>query len=162
MTKRRTHGMSDTKIYAVWGAIKKRCTNKRDPSYKNYGERGISMCDEWSNSFMSFYGYVGKSPGVGYSLDRIDNDGNYEPGNVRWATRGEQNRNSRRNRMITFNGNTMCMAESARLAGMHPSALRSRLRMGWSAKDALTLPVGAQVRKNDGRFASKRSPDSEQ
>ena len=82
----------------IWQAMKQRCNNPKSKDYKNYGGRGITVCEEWSNSFESFYSYVSVLPHYGeegFSLDRINNDGNYEPGNVRWATRKEQNCNRR-------------------------------------------------------------------
>lgn len=91
-----THGATHSKIYKVWKNAKQRCFNKNNHSYKNYGGRGITVCDEWKNDFQAFYDYVSKLPHfgeVGYSLDRINNDGNYEPNNVRWATAYEQTHN---------------------------------------------------------------------
>lgn len=96
---RRTHNQSKSLIYDVWGSMKRRCFSINSKAYKNYGGRGITVCEEWKNNFQSFYDYVSKLPHYGekgYSLDRINNDGNYEPGNVRWATRSEQNLNRRK------------------------------------------------------------------
>lgn len=93
--------MADTLAYKRWKSIKQRCTNPKNPSYKNYGGRGITMCAEWAASFERFFADVGECPGPGLSLDRIDNDGNYEPGNVRWATNSEQMRNRRPLRRVT-------------------------------------------------------------
>ena len=93
------HGKSHSKIHYIWNAMKKRCFNSNCKSFPNYGGRGITVCDEWKDSFQSFYDYVSKLQHFGeegYSLDRINNDGNYEPENVRWATRLEQARNKRR------------------------------------------------------------------
>lgn len=98
-SNRKTHGMSRTKIHYVWQAMKKRCGNINSDNYSNYGGRGITVCDEWKNSFESFYDYVSNLPHFseeGYSLDRINNDGNYEPGNVKWSTQLEQRNNQRR------------------------------------------------------------------
>lgn len=91
----RTHGMAKTLPHKCWVSIKQRCFNPANPSYRNYGGRGITMCDEWAASFEAFYAYVGDCPGPGLSLDRINNDGNYEPGNVRWANGSTQMLNRR-------------------------------------------------------------------
>lgn len=94
----KTHGMSQSPIYRKWHDMKTRCYYSGNISYKNYGGRGITVCEEWRNSFQAFYDYVSQLPHYGepgYSLDRIDNDGNYEPGNVRWATKLMQMNNRR-------------------------------------------------------------------
>lgn len=98
---RTKHHMSNEKIYSVWQGMRKRCFSKYNKNYEDYGGRGITVCDEWNNSFQSFYDYVSKLAHFGeegYSLDRINNDGNYEPGNVRWATQKEQVNNARKRR----------------------------------------------------------------
>lgn len=92
-------GMSRTHIYYIWTAMKQRCFNPKCKSYKNYGGRGIKVCDEWLNDFQAFYDYVSQLPHFeekGYTLDRINNDGNYEPDNVKWSTKLEQRHNQRR------------------------------------------------------------------
>ena len=96
---KKSHGMSETKVYAAWLSIKKRCKNKTYHGYKNYGGRGIHVCSEWDNSFESFYEHIGDPPKPEhlYSVDRIDVNNNYQPGNVRWATVMEQAQNKRRN-----------------------------------------------------------------
>lgn len=93
------HGLCYTSVAHTWYGMRQRCSNNRNPAFKNYGARGISVCPEWEDSFETFYAYVSTLPHFGEkgrSLDRIDNDGNYEPGNVRWATPKEQSMNRRK------------------------------------------------------------------
>ena len=100
-SRRTTHGMRNTKAYSTWAGIKNRCFNAHTERYKDYGGRGITMCDEWKNNFKSFFDYVSKLPHCfeeGYSIDRIDNDGNYEPENIKFSTAAEQNKNQRRSK----------------------------------------------------------------
>lgn len=91
-----THEMSTTAEYRAWQAMKQRCLNANNPSFRDYGARGISICEAWLESFEAFIDDVGRRPSRKHSLHRIDNDGNYEPGNVEWATRKEQAANRRR------------------------------------------------------------------
>lgn len=89
------HGMTKTPEHKAWRQIKTRCNTLDNPRYSSWGGRGIKMCSEWENNFEAFFAYVGPRPSPGHSIDRIDNDGHYEPGNVRWATRTQQNQNRR-------------------------------------------------------------------
>lgn len=94
LTVNRTHGLAKTPTYNAWIAAKNRCFNEKNKRYHRYGGRGITMCREWVHDFPAFYAHVGTRPHSKLTLDRIDNDGNYEPGNVRWATRSQQRINS--------------------------------------------------------------------
>jgi len=89
------HGLRESPEYETWCGMKKRCYNKNEHQYNDYGGRGIRVCDEWLHDFLAFYEYIGKRPDGDYSIDKINNDGNYEPGNVRWATRHQQIINQR-------------------------------------------------------------------
>lgn len=140
------HGMTGTPEYQAWRNMITRTTNRRDPGYARYGERGIRVCAEWSKSFSAFYAHVGERPAPGYSLDRIDNGRGYEPGNVRWATRRKQQQNLRSNLNITHGGKTLCLREWSRLSGVPKETIRSRILRGWAVEKALTptcdLPPG--------------------
>jgi len=137
-----THGHrkrgNTTSTYECWKAAKSRCENPNDKQYKNYGGRGIKFCERWGE-FENFLADMGECP-PGLTLDRINNDGNYEPGNCRWATWKEQARNTRRNRLITFRGETKCVAEWAEVVGLNTYTLWSRLKVGWSVERALLTP----------------------
>lgn len=96
--RKNTTNNSGKPEYAIWKSAKQRCTNKKNQSYKRYGGRGIQMCGRWVNSFINFYKDMGKRPSRKYSLERMNNDGNYEPSNCKWATSTEQNNNKSNNR----------------------------------------------------------------
>lgn len=108
--------MKRKKIYDVWRQMIKRCYRKENSNYKWYGERGITVCDEWKNSFQAFYDWaMANGYKEGLTLDRIDNDGNYEPANCRWATNDEQARNTRKNVFYAVNGEIHTLSEWARI-----------------------------------------------
>jgi len=125
-------------VYTAWIEMKRRCFAKKRPSFKDYGGRGIHVHPPWVNSFLAFYRYIGPHPGPGFSLERKKNDQGYEPGNVMWATKKEQARNQRSNRLLTFEGKTQCVAAWAEQIGCSPEALHQRLVRGWSVERALT------------------------
>lgn len=131
------HGKSGTRVYKAWLSVLDRCDNDRSG---NYGARGISVCDRW-RVFEAFYADMGEPPSDGHSLDRIDNDGNYEPSNCRWATRSQQGRNKRSNTLLTQDGQTRPLVEWAEMAGLKESTICHRLKHGWSVERAVTEPV---------------------
>lgn len=146
------HGMFDKPIYNVWVHITQRCTNPKNKSYKNYGGRGITVCDEWLNSFESFYGYVSSLPDYGkegYTIDRINNDGHYEIGNVKWSTATEQARNTRHNRLLTFNGKTQCVTAWEDEMGLNRHQIYWRLHKGWSADKAISTPSRKKAKRKN-------------
>ncbi len=140
---RATHGCNRrgrrTSEYATWAVMLQRCNNPRNKKFPRYGARGITVCERWQ-SFSNFLADMGPRPTTGHSLDRIDNNGNYEPGNCRWATRSEQQRNTSTNHSVTFQGETLCLTAWAERTGISFSALKCRFRNGWSAEKALTTP----------------------
>lgn len=128
------------RMRTTWNNIISRCRRPLNPHYKNYGGRGIGICDEWAGSFPSFCAYMGPRPTTKHTVERINNDGNYEPGNVRWATRREQARNTRMARLFTFNGETLAIGEWADRYGLHRPTLKHRLDSGWDVGKAITTP----------------------
>ena len=134
----RKHGMRYTREYGIWTDMKSRCLNKNRSKYKSYGARGIEICKRWMK-FENFYKDMGKAP-EGKSLDRIDNNGNYEPSNCRWATRIQQANNTRRNHFLTYNGKTMTIAQWTDEVGITYMVLWSRInKYGWSIEKALSV-----------------------
>ena len=124
-----THGESYAPEYRSWQDMIQRCHNPRSQKWCDYGGRGIRVCERWRQSYRAFLEDMGHRPSPNHSLDRYpDNNGNYEPGNVRWATRKQQSQNTRVNRFITINDVTYCHAEWARRLGMSDCALRYRLK----------------------------------
>ena len=140
---RATHRASKTREYNVWVKVKQRCLNAQCRDYQYYGGRGIRVCDRWRDSFEAFLGDMGHRPSEAHSLDRINNDGHYEPGNVRWATRSEQMRNSRRANLITFNGETHPLGVWAKRVGVTHQTLSMRLHHGWPIERA----IGEEIAK---------------
>lgn len=126
-----------TSLYYCWQDMKKRCLWKKCPSYPNYGGRGIAVCNQWKHSFSQFIEDMG-IPQKGLTLERIDNNGDYEPKNCRWATHLEQHRNTRANHLITFNGETRCVSEWEEHLGLSVGCLWHRFQRGWSLDKALT------------------------
>lgn len=131
------------KTKQCWCDMKQRCLNERHAQFKNYGGRGIRICDAWLESFDAFLRDVGVKPN-GLTLDRIDNDGNYEPGNVRWATRAEQRSNQRGIHTIMVDGEALPLDIAARRLGIHRATLQTRLRLGWTVGAAISRPVQPQ------------------
>ena len=136
-----THGATRSKLYNVWASVINRCTNPNFNDYRNYGGRGIQMCERWRTSFANFAADMGGCP-KGMSIDRIDNNGHYEPGNCRWATRKEQARNMRKNRLLTLNGVTRCVAEWVEITGLPHKVITYRHKKGWSDEKTLTTGMG--------------------
>lgn len=128
--------------YGTWAKMIERCERPANRAYPNYGGRGIKVYAGWRHDFAAFFEYVGPRPSPAHTLDRIENDGHYEPGNVRWATRTEQNQNRRSTRHLSLNGETACIAEWSRRTGISSTTLLMRIDdLGWPVDRALTTPV---------------------
>jgi len=124
-----THGRSRSDLHRIWSAMKARCSNPANKRWASYGGRGIRVCDEWRSSFPAFAAHVGTKP-AGMTLDRIDNDGHYEPGNVRWATYSQQARNTRRSAVVELNGERMPLVAAVERLGVKYDSLQASLRKG--------------------------------
>lgn len=131
-----THGLSNSSEYRVWQGIKKRCYNPTHQYYHNYGGRGITMCDEWKNSFEAFYKDMGPRPSLEYTIEREDSDLGYYKGNCRWATRLEQGNNTRRNVYYEFDGERKTLSAWCRELNLNYKAMHYQLSSGKSFEDA--------------------------
>lgn len=141
------HGDSRTRIYRIWNGMKNRCNNENEIGYENYGGRGITVCEEWNNSFEEFRDWSFENGyKEGLTIDRIDVNGNYEPSNCRWVTMAEQNRNKRDNVYLTYNEETKILGDWARLFGIKNNTLSRRIKDGWTVEQALTIPASKQNR----------------
>lgn len=134
------HGKKGTKLYHCWQNMKDRCYNEHNKHYKDYGRRGIKVCNEWRNDFMNFYNWAVNN---GYddtlTIDRIDNNKGYSHDNCRWATLKQQARNQRSNKNITINGKTHCLSEWCEIYNINYRKVQSRLKYGWTIEKALEL-----------------------
>lgn len=131
------HGDWGSAEYTTWDGMLARCRNPEHESYKHYGGRGIKVCERWL-TYANFLDDMGRKPSPSHTIDRYpDNDGNYEPGNCRWATQRQQNRNSRSNVLLTFRGKTMCAADWGDLVGIPGREISRRMRRGWTVQRAL-------------------------
>lgn len=162
---RRVHGMTSragggTPEYEAWRGMVDRCENTRRPYYKNYGGRGIRIWEGWRHDPAAFAAYIGPRPSPAHTLDRIDVNGHYEPGNVRWATRSEQMRNTRSNRMITIGGETRCLAAWLEHYGVSARRFHRRLAMGWDEARALTTPLRRWPSQTTERYLGRYRDDA--
>lgn len=134
------HGKKDIPEYRIWAAMLQRCLNENNSAYPDYGGRGIKPCERWLK-FSAFFADMGRRPSPQHTLDRVDNNKGYEPGNVVWATMHTQTRNKRSNIWLTFAGRTMILVDWAREVGLPRKTLTNRLfTLGWTVERALTTP----------------------
>jgi hypothetical protein len=142
-----THGLSSSREWRIWAGMKNRCGNPKVKSYERYGGAGIKVCERWligdgvRGGFECFFQDMGPRPSPTHSLDRIDPFGNYEPGNVRWATPKEQEANKRDNLKIEWNGRRLRPADWQTITGIAASEICKRINRGWSVERALTQPM---------------------
>jgi hypothetical protein len=134
---RTVHGMVGTREYKSWESMKDRCYRPANRSYEHYGGRGIAVCDEWRKDFAAFYRHMGPRP-ADTTLDRIDVNGNYEPGNCRWATLVEQRRNRTNTIVLEFRGERKAAWQWCEQIGLRLATLHDRLWRGWSVERTLT------------------------
>ena len=137
-------------LYKIWVAMQHRCHNSKYKDFQRYGGRGIAVCQRWRNSFWDFVTDVGERP-AGMTLERRNNNGNYEPENCRWATRLEQMANTRRNHLVSFNGETLHIAEWSRKTGIGFDTIQTRIKRGWTPEKALTTHVAPRKQKTTVR-----------
>ena len=148
MVKR--HGLSGTKLYHIREGMLSRCNNPNSPSYKHYGGRGIKVCDDWHNPVKFIDWAIANGYKEGLKIDRIDNNGNYEPNNCRWTTMKVNANNMRSNRRLTLNGKTRTVSEWSDKLGIHFNRIHCRLNRGWTTRRALTQPIGKYIKKGGG------------
>ena len=146
VTHGHTIGKNIPPEYNTWKGMRHRCTNPNHRVYALYGGRGITVCERWAASFQAFLDDVGRKPSPDHSLDRIDVDGNYEPGNVRWATQQDQCRNQRRNRRLMYQGQERTLAEICQMAGVEASHMNYHLQQGRSADEAAAIILAKRTK----------------
>ena len=142
MGRKKTHGKSNTKLYEVCKAMRRRTKRENSQAYENYGGRGIGICEEWEKDFETFYKWaIENGYREGLSIDRKDNNKGYNPDNCRWTTRKVQNNNTRANRMVTYRGETHTVREWEEMLMLGENVLKMRLNNGWSIERAMTTPA---------------------
>lgn len=143
----RKHGRTMHPMFSTWESMKYRCYNPKAKNFYLYGAKGVRVCDAWLNSLEQFCLDMGERPSPQHTIDRIDSNGNYEPSNCRWATPKEQARNTSRNRIITFNGETLCLKAWAERTGLTEMCIHGRLRAGWSIENTITAAKSTLFKK---------------
>lgn len=145
----RKHGFSKTPVYKAWKSMRARCSVKTNPAYRHYGGRGIKVCDRWG-SFENFYEDMGERP-YKMTVERIDVDGDYTPGNCKWASYTDQARNRRTNNIVEFEGRRMTLMEASNLVGKSYFTIATRIRRGWNVEDALNKPIDFSRRNSHAK-----------
>lgn len=138
--RNKVHGCCTTPAYKCWTRIKGRCLNEQNTDYRHYGGRGIVVCNRWKDSFPNFLADMGQ-PAKGMTIERINNNGNYEPSNCRWATRKEQGNNRRNNIFVTIGTETKTVTNWCLQVGLRPQRAIDRIRLGWNPVEAVLTPL---------------------
>lgn len=144
-----THRLTGTRVYRSWSSARQRCNNPSDTNYKNYGGRGITMCERW-NKFENFLADMGYPPSENHTIERIDVNGNYEPENCRWDTPVEQARNRRSSKYYEFSGKKMILKEWSEYLNVKEMTLKYRLKNGW--------PIEKVFSQNNHKFKTRKVP----
>lgn len=155
----KTHGMSGKGEWNVWCQMRQRCNNPNNHAYHRYGGRGIRVCERWASSFEAFISDMGPRPSRRHTIERIDNNGDYHPGNCKWATYAEQSINTSHVRLLDYNGRILPIAEWSRVTGVNASVISARLKRGWALGQALEFeprPSGRGRRPNRKRRISRQ------
>lgn len=147
------HGMDGTPIYRRWCGMIERCCNSKSKHFTRYGRRGITVCDRWRYSFENFYDDMGSPPSSDLSIDRINNNGNYEPGNCRWATKTEQALNRRNNNYLEFNGKRLSISEWSDAIGINKQTICERIKCGMTI-DMILSPEKFTKSTRNRRFTT--------
>lgn len=143
-----THGHSRTPEYGTWLAMHRRCSDKDAPGYENWGGRGITVCERWKE-LSNFIADMGPRPKGRYTLERVNNELGYSPENCVWASYHTQHRNKRTNINVEYNGQTMCLKDAAKLAGINYSTVCKRISaLGWTPQQAITAPVNENISRD--------------
>lgn len=153
--KKRGHGLCRTAEYRAWQAMRLRCHNPANKAYPSYGGRGITVCDRWRDDFLAFLADMGMKPTPKHEIDRKDNDGNYEPGNCRWVTRSENDRNRRNNQWVQFRGARRLLIELCEQFEIRQDTVVWRMKSGMNIEDALGTP--ARPKRPNGVRAAERA-----
>ena len=153
-----------SKLYSVWCSMRERCRNENNKDYKHYGGRGIAVCGDWDECKNFKEWAISNGYKEGLSIDRIDTNGDYCPGNCRWITIQEQQRNKRNSRFLTFNGETHCLSQWAKITGLKRETIRDRIdKSGWSVEEALSTPLVTNdiTRQQRYKSGSRKSATAE-
>lgn len=147
------HNMTNTRLYNIWRDMKSRCLNPNNKRHKFYFDKGITVCDEWKNDFMNFYNWaINNGYRDNLTIDRINNNGNYEPKNCRWATITEQNNNQSNNIRIKYNESEYTLSELSKIYNIKRATLYDRIKRGWTIDEALNRKVAKRNRVKSVTF----------